>query len=338
MRAPRLRRPQQIRYEMFDLATSAAEAKRLDKCERIYHRGQALSWNGREILAQLIDEHGGIQIDDEKRRALGRIFSILLWGELAAWKISAQLADRLVPLEAKMAATSQAHDEARHFYVLYEYLQTLGIRPGPLGRGPQALLNLVLNTDELAHKLLGMQLMIETMALTIFQMVREARPEPVLADLLRYYERDEARHVGLGMQYLPGLVAAMNRRQIASLMVFQGAPPLLGAVGGQGARASPAGHRRRVQRSHRARPAQAGRGPPRFLFIGPFSHRRQSGARPSKRRRRAPFSNSRHPIGRSAPPRRVGGAPRGPAGLRYLGARRPRRPRDSHLARDHRPR
>ena len=106
----------ELAYDMFDLDRSAEEARRLVKCQSIYHRGQELAWDGRDLLGELIAKHGGVHIaDPEKAAALSRIFNIILWGELAAWRISAQLADRLVPLEAKMAATSQAFDEARHF-------------------------------------------------------------------------------------------------------------------------------------------------------------------------------------------------------------------------------
>ncbi len=211
----------QLRYDMFDLERSAAEAKRLAKCENIYHRSQVLAWDGKDVLGELLAKHGGVHVPEDKRRALERVFTIILWGELAAWKISAQLADRLVPLEAKMAATSQAFDEARHFYVMHDYLTALGFKPGRLDRAPQALLDLVLDTDDLAAKLMGMQLMIETIALSLFQAVREREVEPVLTELLRYYERDEARHVGLGMQYLPSLLAGMSRGQHMRLVTYQ---------------------------------------------------------------------------------------------------------------------
>jgi hypothetical protein len=210
-----------IPYGMFDLVTNAAEAKRFAKCERIYHRGQVLAWDGKEILPMLVEKHGMPDIDPIKKEALGRIFTIILWGELAAWKISAQLADRLIPLEAKMAATSQAHDEARHFYVMHDYLQLLGYQAGRMDRAPEVLLDLVLQTDNLAYKLLGMQLMIETIALTLFQTVRELNVEPVLSELMAYYERDEARHVGLGMQYLPSLMKDMSKRQVAAMVTYQ---------------------------------------------------------------------------------------------------------------------
>ncbi len=211
----------QIQYDMFDFAKGAAEAKRFAKCERIYHRGQTMAWDGKDVLSMLMQKHGGIRIVDEKKKALERVFAIIMWGELAAWKISAQLADELVPLEAKMAATSQAHDEARHFYVMHDYLTELGYAPERLDPAPQALLDLVLETNTPAHKVLGMQLMIETIALTIFQTVRETQVEPVLCELMKYYERDEARHVGLGMQFLPSLIARMNRREVSTMITFQ---------------------------------------------------------------------------------------------------------------------
>src|SRR5262249_34899990 len=71
-----------------------------------------------------------------------------------------------------------------------------------------------------AHKLLGMQLQVETTALTIFQATREARFCPVLSDLLLYYEKDEARHVGLGTQCMPILMRKMNRLEGARLSAF----------------------------------------------------------------------------------------------------------------------
>ncbi|HWM85337.1 MAG TPA: ferritin-like domain-containing protein [Kofleriaceae bacterium] len=210
-----------IPFDMFDPPRAAEEARRAHKLATIYHRGQELAWGGREVLDELIAKHGPIQIAPDKQAALGRVFAIIMWGELAAWKISAQLADQLVPLEAKMAATSQAHDEARHFYVMYDYLTALGYVPRTIDRSSRAVLDLVLRTDSMLEKLIGMQLMVETLALTIFQLVREAKVEPVLADLLRYYERDEARHVGLGIQHLPELMRKATRLQTARAIWFQ---------------------------------------------------------------------------------------------------------------------
>jgi hypothetical protein len=208
-------------YGMFDLARSAEEARRYERVENIYHKGQSLAWEGRSLLASLVEKHGGVHVRPEHKEPLLAVFGPILWGELAAWKISAQLADRLEPLEAKMAATSQAHDEARHFYVMHDYLTlAAGAVPKHVNPSSERLLGLVLSTDNLACKVMGMQLQVETTALTLFQHVREARICPVLSDLLPYYEKDEARHVGLGSQCLPMMMRRMSRLEGVELTLF----------------------------------------------------------------------------------------------------------------------
>ena len=236
LRGRRKQSPHEIPYDMFDMSTAGIskqalavgdvaqaerEARRAKRLESIYHVGQDRIWDGREVLRDLIAQHGAPALADREKRALGRIFSIIMWGELAAWKISAQLADNLVPLESKLAASSQVHDEARHFYVMHDYLGTLGHAPPPMDFWSRRVVELTLHTNDMTKKLLGMQLTIETIALTLFQLVRELRVEPVLADLLVYYERDEARHVGLGTQLVPALVAQMPIPEKISLALFQ---------------------------------------------------------------------------------------------------------------------
>jgi hypothetical protein len=213
--------PSRLPFDMFDAAYSDAEARRARRMESIYHAGQAKIWDGREVLGQLIAEHGKPKLTAEKRRALGRIFGIIMWGELAAWKISAQLADRLVPLEAKLAAASQVHDEARHFYVMHDYLEAIGEKPGKLEFWAGRVLKKTLGTDDLLKKLVGMQLTVETIALVAFQRVRELEIEPVLTGLMSYYERDEARHIGLGVQLVPHLMSEMSITSAVDLALFQ---------------------------------------------------------------------------------------------------------------------
>ncbi|MGH7272471.1 MAG: ferritin-like domain-containing protein, partial [Polyangiaceae bacterium] len=210
-----------IPFDMFDGDMPEVEARRARRMESIYHVGQARIWDGREVLAQLIAKHGKPELPPVQRRALARVFGMIMWGELAAWKISAQLADRLVPLEAKLAAASQVHDEARHFYVMHDYLEALGERPKKLEFWAQRVLSQTLKTENLLKKLLGMQLTVETIALVAFQRVRELEIEPVLSELMVYYERDEARHVGLGVQLVPQLIGGLSIAGAIDLAVFQ---------------------------------------------------------------------------------------------------------------------
>ncbi|MFO0580255.1 MAG: ferritin-like domain-containing protein [Polyangia bacterium] len=208
-------------FDMFSLERDAEAARRADKLENLYHRGQDLIWSGRKVFSELRSRHGGVRVSDEVRTALGYVLGVLMWGELAAWKIAAQLADSLVAIEPKLAATSQAHDEARHFYVLHDYLAEIGYTPQPLDRQTRLLLDSALTTRDTVKKIMGMQLMIEALALTLFQALREAAVEPVLTELLRYYEKDEARHVGLGLQFLPMELGRLSRARSRSLTGFQ---------------------------------------------------------------------------------------------------------------------
>lgn len=220
-RARGLRPDVALPFDMFDELRDATDHRAAGKLAGIYHKGQQKAWDGREVLAELLERHGGIDLSPEKRHALAQVFAVILWGELAAWKISADLATHIEPLEAKMAATSQAHDEARHFYVMHDYLETLDEVPRQLGPATERVLAGTLTANSLTKKLMGMQLMIEPMALTLFQSVRKMNVEPVLCELLTYYERDEARHVALGVLHLPKMLKQLTVPEAIDLWTWE---------------------------------------------------------------------------------------------------------------------
>ena len=173
-----------------------------------------MAWDGREVLDELWEKHGGSGLRREQFPAARRVLGSIMWGELAAWKVAAKLADQLEPLEARLAATSQAHDEARHFYVMHDYLvRTTGDFDRGVSKATEALLRAALTADSPAKMIIGMQLQLETTALTLFHALRESNICPVLTELLVYYEKDEARHVGLGTQLLPTLMREMSIRE-----------------------------------------------------------------------------------------------------------------------------
>jgi len=79
----------------------------------------------------------------------------------------------------------------------------------------------LLSTKNLTYKLLGMQLLVENVAVNLFRTIAGANVEPVLSQLMPYFERDEARHVGLGVMYLPQMLAALSPLESARLKIFQ---------------------------------------------------------------------------------------------------------------------
>ena len=219
-------------YELADRDLVAVTEERTRKLSRLYHVAHEKAWDGRAVLAELSAKHGGIRFPEDKKEAMGRLASILLWGELAAWSISADLAMRLEDPAAKMAATGQVFDEARHFYVMREYLWQAGIEIPHLGGYSRTVLVELLETDNLLHKLVGMQLMVENIALTLFKAIAATEMEPVLTELLYYFERDEARHVGLGALTLPAVLPSLSEVDAARLWLFQLRIQLLLVAGG----------------------------------------------------------------------------------------------------------
>jgi len=185
----------------------------------VYHKSQSHIWDGKQVLADLVTQHGPINL--ENKESMSRILSLVLWGELAAWNVSAHLAGSFNDLESKLAATSQAHDESRHYYVLKDYMDASGCKIIKPSKASQKMIKHVMTTQNDAKKILGMHLMVEPIALTIFRQLRVSNVEPVLCNLLRYFEIDEARHVALGVHHLPIIMEKMNAPQILDVGMWQ---------------------------------------------------------------------------------------------------------------------
>lgn len=187
---------------LIDEPLALAEEK-THRLRRIYTNAARDAWDGHQVFRDAVHRHGGIQLSREKRESLAHPISMLMWGELAAWYVSAELAERLEDTDARMAASSQVFDEARHFYVLRDYLALLHVPTPPLDPYFQTAVRSLLNTDDLTVKLFSMQLMAEGTAQAIFGYLGDSKIEPVLSELLPFIEKDEARHVGLGIMHLP---------------------------------------------------------------------------------------------------------------------------------------
>lgn len=219
-------------YELLD-GWELRAADKTKRLERLYHQTQARSWDPKAVLDELEARHGGIHVPEDKREALGHVFTVILWGELAAWNIAADLARTLPDVDAKMAATGQVFDEARHFTVLRDYFARAKLKLPPVNPYGRRVLRRILETESVLEKLYGMQLLVENLALAIFKRVAESNIEPVLTELLAYIERDESRHVGLGVLYLPKLLARTTGRERAHNWLFNMELLLLTIAGGE---------------------------------------------------------------------------------------------------------
>src|ERR1041385_4149421 len=161
-------------YELGDPTLVGLAQARTVTLARINHKGHEQAWDGRAVLDELVAKHGAIAFPADKRDAFAKIASVLLWGVLAAWSISADLALKLEDTPAKMAASSQVFDEARHFYVLRDYLWRAGLPVEKLGDWSRRLLVELLETQNLLYKVVGVQLMVESTAVVMFRQLAEA--------------------------------------------------------------------------------------------------------------------------------------------------------------------
>ncbi|HVV82415.1 MAG TPA: ferritin-like domain-containing protein [Kofleriaceae bacterium] len=125
--------------------------------------------------------------------------SQFLHGEQGALLATAQLVDSVGDLDSKLYAASQVADEARHVDVYNRYLhQKIGLSY-PVNPHLKTLLDMVLEDSRWDMKFLGMQIMVEGLALAAFGMIRQTTPEPLLRELTAYVMGDEARHVAFGV-------------------------------------------------------------------------------------------------------------------------------------------
>jgi hypothetical protein len=125
--------------------------------------------------------------------------SQFLHGEQGALLATAQLVDSVRDLDSKLYAASQVADEARHVDVYNRYLhQKVGFSY-PVSPHLKTLLDLVLKDSRWDMKFLGMQIMVEGLALAAFGMIRNNTGEPLLRELTAYVMGDEARHVAFGV-------------------------------------------------------------------------------------------------------------------------------------------
>jgi hypothetical protein len=110
-------------------------------------------------------------------------------------------------------------DEARHVEVFARYVEKLDqIRP--IAPSLKGILDSTLETGDWMKKLVGMQIVVEGLALYAFREMRNLTEEPLLKDLLTYVARDESRHHAYGVQYIERCVPCLDDKERVELEDF----------------------------------------------------------------------------------------------------------------------
>ncbi|MFN8052885.1 MAG: ferritin-like domain-containing protein [Acidimicrobiales bacterium] len=147
--------------------------------------------------------------------------SQFMHGEQGALICTAKIVETVPWIDAKYYAATQVMDEARHVEVFAKYLDTKLGGIYPLNTHLGLLLEDIVNDSRWDMTYLGMQIMVEGLALAAFGFMHMMTTEPLLKQLLRYVMSDEARHVAFGVlslkEYYEGLSDAemFERQQFA---------------------------------------------------------------------------------------------------------------------------
>ena len=122
--------------------------------------------------------------------------------------------------DAKLYASSQTFDEARHVETFNRYLQEKIQIMYPITPHLKSLIDKVLSDARWDLKFIGMQIVIEGLALAAFNTMRLTCLDPLLKDLIYLVTRDEARHVTFGVNYLEYIVKHLSPAEIEERAQF----------------------------------------------------------------------------------------------------------------------
>ena len=192
-----------------------------DQLLRLYDKGTRRQWIGSDRLdwSLDVDPEGPVGMPDElhplfgtpwwdkmndKERVEARRhleawrFSQFMHGEQGALICTAKIVQTVPDVDSKFYAATQVIDEARHVEVYSRYLYDKVQLVYPLNKNLESLLNDAIEDSRWDMTYLGMQVLIEGLALAAFGLIRNAATEPLAKALNAYVMQDEARHVMFG--------------------------------------------------------------------------------------------------------------------------------------------
>jgi hypothetical protein len=202
---------------------------------RLYENAKRDQWNGTDRLdwsidvdpeSELVPDLGiGIygtpiweKLTERERRRLRH--EAITWqlcqflhGEQGALLATAQIVDSVPWYEAKQYGATQVMDEARHVEVYRRFVQEKLEHEYPVNAELKKLLDQILSDSRWDMKFLGMQIVVEGLALAAFGTIRDTARNALLRDLTAAVMEDESRHVAFGVLALRERCADLSERE-----------------------------------------------------------------------------------------------------------------------------
>ena len=215
-----------------------------DRIKKLYELGKKLNWNedfdldwsqdvpkDQFLINSDIFKTPEVELDGyddlsfEKKIEMDRHrvswnLSQFLHGEQGALLVASQLVSCAPTFNAKLYAASQTFDEARHVNCFNRYLkEKIGFQY-PSTDGLKSLMDKILTDERWDLKFIGMQIIIEGLALAAFNNLKLILNDGLLKQLLHYVIRDEARHVTFGVNYLEDYLKTLSKSEIEDRAQF----------------------------------------------------------------------------------------------------------------------
>ena len=201
----------------------------------LYEKAKRDQWNGSvqlawdtqvdpegEIIPQIynpLDDYAPFQKLDEKRvkefrhATISLQLSQFMHGEQGALIVASQLTGAVPWMDAKYYAATQTMDEARHVEVFARYLREKLEWEWPINPALRQLLDMIICDSRWDMKYLGMQILVEGLAMAAFSNMYQLAVEPLVRDVVHYVMKDESRHVAFGVISLRGYYTDMDESE-----------------------------------------------------------------------------------------------------------------------------
>jgi hypothetical protein len=145
------------------------------------------------------------------------VLSQFLHGEQGALFAACQVSTAVPWTDAKLYGSTQVVDEGRHVEVFHGYLTRKLEKLYEINDNLYVLVDALMTDSRWDVKFLGMQIMIEGLALGAFGALRQVTREPLLKEIFKYVITDEARHVHYGVlalqEYIASGISERQRRE-----------------------------------------------------------------------------------------------------------------------------
>ncbi|HMC51386.1 MAG TPA: ferritin-like domain-containing protein [Acidimicrobiales bacterium] len=217
---------------------------------KLYEKAKTSQWNAvtslawdtpvdqeKEVMATnalgLVAQSGAIDLSDSPVATWGAdewlrfgvesqnwTLSQFLHGEQGALLCTAKIVTTVPWVDAKYYAATQVMDEARHVEVFARYLDEKLSGHYPINAHLKMLLDEIISDPRWDMTYLGMQVMVEGLALAAFGFIQMMTNEPLLKQLLRYVMSDEARHVAFGVLSLKEYYQGLSGEEIRERQEF----------------------------------------------------------------------------------------------------------------------